>query len=123
MQSNEDYRLKQAKRVTIRAFLPLFGLILIIAFGLIAFIFGPWLTDVVSGIIPIDNSDLDTLDWISRVVIFFALVMIATLLYAISIPKKKDIVSERALDKERKERIKAQMLEKQRKKQVRTKLA
>ncbi len=123
MMTEEDYRLKQAKRVSVRAFLPLFGLILIVAFGAIAFIFGPSLTDVMRGFIPIAPADLETFDWISRAVIFFALVMIATLLYAIAIPKKKDMVSERTLDKERKDRIQAQKLEKERLKQVRAKMA
>lgn len=123
MMTEEDYRLKQGKRTTIRAFLPLFGLILIIAFGAIAYIFGQSLTDLLRGFIPIAANDLTTFDWISRAVIFFALVMITTLIYSIAIPKKKDVVSERALEKERKARVEAEKLEKIRKRQVQAKMA
>ncbi len=98
-------------------------MLLIVAFGAIAFIFGPNLTDVLRSFIPIATADLGRFDWISRAVIFLSLVMIATLLYTIAIPKKKDIVTERALEKERKARIEAEKVAKQRKKQVRAKMA
>jgi predicted histidine transporter YuiF (NhaC family) len=124
MMTEEDYRLKQGRRTTIRAFLPLFGLILIIAFGAIAFIFGASLTDLLVSMIPsIASVELTTLDWISRAIIFLALVMVATLIYSIAIPKKKDIVTERALEKERKDRMEAQKQEKLRQRQVKAKMA
>lgn len=123
MMTEEDYHLKQAKKVSIRAFLPIFGLILIIAFGAIAYVFGTPLTELLRGFIPISTQDLDTFDWISRAIIFLALVMVATLVYSIAIPKKKDIVTERALEKERKARIEAEKLEKLRQRQVKAKMA
>jgi heme exporter protein D len=123
MMTEEDYHLKQAKKVSIRAFLPIFGLILIIAFGAIAYIFGVPLTELLRGFIPISPDDLDTFDWISRAIIFLALVMIATLVYSIAIPKKKDIVTERALEKERNARIEAEKLEKVRQRQVKARMA
>jgi predicted histidine transporter YuiF (NhaC family) len=123
MMTEEDYRLKQQRRTTIRAFLPLFGLILIVAFGAIAYIFGPTLTDILRGFIPIASNDLNTFDWISRVIIFLSLVMIATLIYSMAVPKKKDIVTERALEKERKARIEAEKMEKIRRRQVKAKMA
>lgn len=107
MGTDENYGIRKARRISIRAFLPLIGLILIIVFGAIAVVFAPTLTNIISDSITIPPSLADNFDLVSGGVIFFALVLSATMLYTIAAPKPKRGVTERGLDRERKERIQA----------------
>lgn len=124
MMTDEDYsRTRKAKTTTIRTFFPVIGLILIIVFAVIAYFIGPILTDAVSGMITIPNDQLEIFDWVSRGIVFILLTLIFGLIYAAAAPKPKQMVSERALDKERKDRIQAELEAKKRKNQVRAKMA
>jgi hypothetical protein len=96
-----------------------------IAFGAVAYITGPLLTDTAlnNNLISIPNDQIDAFDWISRAIVFMVMLLVTALLYAVAAPKPKRLVTERGLDKERKERIKAEEDAKKRKKRAQHKMA
>jgi type VI protein secretion system component VasK len=126
MMTDEDYRIRKAKGVSIRAFLPFLGLVLMIVFGVIAWVLAPIVTDILynNGVLQSLSPELlERFDLISGGMIFMVMVLITALLYAVAAPKPKKMVTERQLDKERKARIAAEVEAKQRKKKVQAQLA
>jgi type VI protein secretion system component VasK len=125
MMTDENYSgVRQARRTTLRTFFPLIGLILMIAYGAIAWAFAPSLSYTIqTNVATIPPDMLQYLDLISGGIIFLVLLLMTTLLYASAAPKPKRQVSENQLDKERKERIAAEVERKKRQRQVRTKMA
>jgi hypothetical protein len=124
MMTDEDYsKTRKAKTTSIRTFFPVIGLILMIAFGVVAYLMGPILTNAVSDLISLPPDQYETFDWVSRGIVFIILSLITGLIYAAAAPKPKQMVSERALDKERKARIQGELEAKKRKNQVRAKMA
>ncbi|HEX2620113.1 MAG TPA: hypothetical protein VHL11_08195 [Phototrophicaceae bacterium] len=96
---------------------------MLIIFGVIAFLLGPSVTNILSGFISIAPDQYDTFDWLSRGIVFMVLILITAMVYTVAAPKPKRMVSEHDLDKERKARIKAQEEAKKRQRQVRVKMA
>ncbi|MBC8098411.1 MAG: hypothetical protein H7Y11_03135 [Armatimonadetes bacterium] len=124
MMTEEDYKVREARRMSIRAFFPILGLILMGVFAVIAYFAAPALTGVIENLVGgIPNEQYDLFNWISRAVIFFGLSLLTAMLYAIAMPKKKNQVSERGLDAERKARLKAEQDRKKQLKSVRAKMA
>ena len=119
---------KKHRSKGLRAFYPLIGLILAAAFGAIAFVLGQPIADSLanSGLFAgVYGDDYVTVTWIVRGVIFFVLVLIGALLFSFAAPKPKGStgVTERGMDKERKERLAAELEAKKRRKKVRNELA
>lgn len=126
MMTEEDYRVRKAKGTSIRAFFPILGLILMIAFGVVAYVLAPLLTNLLdsSGLIAGLPPELyERMDLISGIIIFVVMMLSTALLYAIVAPKPKKVVTERDLDRERKARIAAEQEAKLRKKKVQAKMA
>lgn len=126
MMTDEDYSLKKAKGTSIRAFFPIIGLILIIVFGVIAWILAPIVTDIVNNAGLLQGFPpelLERFDLISGGLIFMVMMLFTGLLYAVAAPKPTKSVSERDLDKERKARIAGEQEAKVRKKKAQAKMA
>jgi uncharacterized membrane protein len=126
MMTDEDYRIRKAKGTTLRAFFPIIGLVLVIVFGVIAYTLAPTVTNILydNGVIQGLSPDiLERFDLISGVMIFFVMMLVTGMVYAIAAPKPKKQVTERQLDRERKERIAAEVEAKQRKRKAQAKMA
>lgn len=129
MGTDEEYGVKQRKGKGLRPFYPLIGLILIGAFGAIAYVIGPVVTNSLldNGILILeDNAQYEPMKLIISGVVFFAMTLIGALLFAIAAPKPKKAsanVSERDLDRERKARMQAELDAKKRQKKVRNEMA
>jgi uncharacterized membrane protein len=126
MMTDEDYRVRKARGTSIRAFFPILGLILMIAFGAVAYVLAPSLTTILenSGLIGGLSPELyERMDLISGVIIFMVMMLFTGLIYAIVAPKPKRAVTERDLDRERKARIAAEQAAKVQKKKIQAKMA
>jgi short subunit fatty acids transporter len=104
MRSTHDTTGVKLNRKKSNPWLPFFGLLLIIAFGAIAFIVGPVLDNQFGAQLGLPAGDASI--WLFRGIVFLVLLMVFGLLYAIMAPKPRamDSVNERVLDKERKEK-------------------
>lgn len=91
---------EEKKKTTINAFLPLFGLVLIIAFGAIAYVLSEPLTTLlrenVDGI-PAEQE----VQYVVGGVIFLVMLMLSGMMYAMFAPKPQLRVTEAELKKER----------------------
>lgn len=129
--TDEEYSAsgKKQRGKGLRPFYPLIGLVLIGAFGAIAYVLGEPLANAIAnaGVLGPggygDNFEVFT--WIIRGAIFAALVLIGALLYAVGAPKPKSYrgVNERDLDKERRARQQAELEAKKKRKKVRNEMA
>lgn len=101
---------KPAKKSKTQSFWPVLGLLLIIACGAIAFFVGPavveWLAvnRVIRGFPPAGVPRANV-DWILRGIVFVILGLLASLLVAAAVPKKKSAVTEKDLAKQRQEMV------------------
>jgi hypothetical protein len=101
---------KPAKKSRTQAFWPVLGLMLIIACGAIAYFVGPevvkWLdsSNVIRGFPPAGVPRAN-LDWILRGIVFVVLALLASLMVAAAVPKKKSAVTEKQLVKQRTEMV------------------
>jgi hypothetical protein len=122
MMTDEDYRgVKQKKGISPRAFLPAIGLILIIAFGAIAYVASTPLQKSFGS--DLGMPDRDTGKLFFGVATFLVLVLSTGLLFTILGPKKGKQVSERDMDKERKMKQAEELMRKKRKEQAKVKMA
>jgi hypothetical protein len=126
---DEDYSVKVKSGKGLRPFYPLIGLLLMGAFGAIAYVLGPLVTntlDQAGYLNTVDNTNYETVQLIVSGVIFFALVLFGALIFAVAAPKSKtpaNTVTERGLDRERKARMQADLDAKKRRKKVRNEMA
>lgn len=123
----DEYAGRGRKKSGIKAFLPFFGLILIVAFAAIAIILSKPVHEFlyteffeeseIRNATPIEDSFLnDQVQYVVALVIFIIMVMIGGLLYAAGAPKEKIKVTERELKQEklrREEEIRAMKRRKQ----------
>lgn len=96
-----EYNPEEEKyKVSIRAFLPVLGLFLIIALGAVSFVLSEpateWLRDTVDNI-----PNEDEVQYVVGGIVFLVLVLLSGFLYALFAPKPKKRVTEAELKKER----------------------
>jgi hypothetical protein len=101
---------KPTKKSRTQAFWPVLGLMLIIACAAIAYFAGPavveWLDDsnVIRGFPPAGIPRVN-IYWILRGIVFVVLALLASLMVAAAVPKKKSAVTEKQLVKQRTEMV------------------
>lgn len=121
MMTDEDYRMRQKKGVSPRAFLPAIGLILIIAFAAIAYVASTPLQRSLGN--DLGMPDANTGRIFFGVATFLVLTLFTGLLFAVLAPKKGKQVSERDMDRERKLKQADDIMRKKRKEQAKVKMA
>ena len=101
---------KPVKKSKTQAFWPILGLLLILACAAIGYFLGPavvdWLDkgDVIRGFPP-PGIPRANLNWILRGIVFVVLGLLASLVVAAAVPKKKSAVTEKQLTKQRAEMV------------------
>ena len=96
---------RQAEKKSKRGLWPLYGLLMAIALGAIAYVTAPLLLDFVDSRSPnfsIGNLSEDQVKLLFAGIIFFVLLGIMTVILGVTVPKKKSEVLDAALVKERK---------------------
>ncbi len=121
MMTDEDYKMKVAKKVSIRAFLPVIGLFLIVCLGVIAFILGQPLNNQFGASLNIPYTE--TGDLIFSAVVFGIGILLLGLVFAVFAPKPPKMINERKLDRERKALHAEAKARKQAREQAKVKMA
>lgn len=92
------------------AFWPIIGLMVLLSAGAIAYFAGPAVVDwmdesnVVRGFPPSGVPE-STVDWILRFIVFVVVFLLVSLAVAAAVPKKKTMVNEKQLSKQRQEMV------------------
>lgn len=110
---------KKAKEARKQAFWPLIGFVLAIASGVMAFVLAPEVNKLLRKSLPnfrqIAEKDAQLF---TTGVLFIVFVLLASLVVAAAVPRKKDIVSNKAMADERQDLLKEKRITKLRRKQM-----
>lgn len=109
----------------IRRYWPVFGFLMVIALGAIAYVLAPAAIDVTRKIIPqFRGSELPKLQmqWIFTGVVFVILGLIAAAIVALTAPRSKMNVKESSLTKEREAMLRERQLQKKRQQDINRKM-
>jgi mannitol-specific phosphotransferase system IIBC component len=115
--------LQKPKKSRSQSFWPILGLLLIIACAIMAYFIGPavvdWLDDgnVIRGFPP-RGIPRENVNWILRGILFVVLGLLSSLVVAAAVPKKKNVVNEKKLIKERQEMVNEKKARKLRQQQM-----
>jgi hypothetical protein len=124
---DKDYggegRIKKTGRNWQRILLPIVGLLMIVASGVVAFILsspvGQWLRRNIGSI---GSTDARSVQLAAGVGIFIIILLVYAAIYAAIVPKPPKGVSESELDKEKRERFEEEQRAKRRKREMKNKM-
>lgn len=110
------------KKSWLKPFLPVFGLLLLIAFGLIAYALSSPITQFIDARVTTRTLPLPQIQLIVGIGVFIVEVMLLAMVYSIFQPKTPRGTTERELDREKKERIKEEQAATRRKRDMQAKM-
>ena len=122
MSFEDEYARQEKKKNPLTAFLPLLGLMLAAAFGLIAYIVSEPVQDMLVQNISGFPREQEA-QYVVAAVIFISLVLIGGVIYSIFAPKPPKLVTERELKKERDRREQEEKDKKRRRRKVQEQMA
>lgn len=122
--SNQEFGGKYApkKPPWWKPFLPLFGLLLLAVFGAVAFVLAEPVARQVDVLVTQRALPLQEMTIISGIAIFIVQVFFVAMIYALFQPKGPKGVTERELDREKREMLKEQQAANRRKKEMMAKM-
>lgn len=122
--SNQEFGGKYGKKKPPwwKPFLPIFGLLLLFVFGAVAFVLSEPVARQVDMMVTQRALPMREMQIISGIALFIIQVFLLAMVYAVFQPKGPKGVSERELDREKREKLKEQQAANRRKKEMMAKM-